>query len=95
MNAVPFNRPNCVSVIPMSCFSGPTSSEMMKRSSTDIQNMNESTAVAYQATARAGYGVSASGATVERGFLTRESWYAPIEFFSAPRLSARAKSRAR
>ena len=66
MNAVPFNSPNCVSVMPMSCFSGATSSEMMKRSSTDSQNMNASTAVAYQATARAGYGTSVQVATVER-----------------------------
>ena len=54
MKAVPFSSANCVSVMPMSRRRGATRSERTNRSSTDIQNMKQSTAVAYQAVARGG-----------------------------------------
>src|SRR3546814_3846828 len=53
-NAKPLSSPNCVSEMPRSALIGPTSSEIMKRSSTDSQYMNASTIVAYHANARGG-----------------------------------------
>ena len=57
-NAAPCRIPNCMSLMPRSRLIGSTTSEMMKRSRIESQYRNASAIVAYQATARAGYGAS-------------------------------------